>query len=605
MQQLRINDFIDAMNIKTLNLKFFLQITLLSQSGRRCLKGHWMLAAILVFITGLSSNDSLEAQTNNLESKKLTILSVRVDDKSFPTRVNQEVRVGANPETVTFNFGPLTNSDWLPNRLRYRLDGYENAWHEGDATMNFSVRFYNTKGDQVSQKVFNINGESAGWDGSLKNSPLTHRRETVTIPRRASRLMAVISSAGPPATEGIYVVANLVVSEIESNNLSGAALLESPLDQPRESYNSEGIPSGWARDGLNPSMAKIVSIGHDPVARAFAILDDDPISHAEWRNSLGTAPQVTPGGKLVLEWNEMYSMGLSDIRTATYQKLSPGTYNFQVQEINIYGIPTGIETSLKLIVSPPFWATAWFWSVVLAIFVMAVIGLVRYVTWRKMRDELMALKSQQALEQERVRIAQDIHDDLGARVTQISLLSAMAQDNLEFSEKARSEFAQVSQMSRDLVAALYETVWAVNPENDNLDAMGNYICQMVTTVCDQSHLRCRFYVSELPEKPPISSQTRHNLSMAVKEAVHNVIKHAKASEVIIRIEFAGEVLHISVSDNGCGFQISGQVSGNGLINMRRRLEDIGGTCLIESEPGKGTTIHMRLTVSKSLAHLGF
>ncbi len=215
-----------------------------------------------------------------------------------------------------------------------------------------------------------------------------------------------------------------------------------------------------------------------------------------------------------------------------------------------------------------------------ATFIVAVVGLVRYLTWHKVRRELIVLKSQQALERERLRIAQDIHDDLGARVTQISLLSAMAQDNSEFSEKARLEFAQVSQMSRDLVAALYETVWAVNPENDNLDAMGNYICQMVTMLCERSQLRCRFYVSDLPKNPQVSSQSRHNLSMVVKEAVHNVIKHAKASEVVIRIEFTGEVLHISISDDGCGFQIAEQASGHGLINMKRRLEDIGGTCSI-------------------------
>jgi signal transduction histidine kinase len=563
-----------------------------------------ILAAILVCVIWGSIAGPLNAQTSsNNGGKELAISSVQVNDKVIPIRPNQALKLGANAGDVVFGFGPVANSDWMPNRLRYKLDGYDSAWHEGDGEMNFTVRFYNRTGDyQVSQKVFNVVGDSAGWNGSLKNSSMTHRRETVTVPPGGSRLMVVISSAGPAATEGVYVVANLIVSETVSNEFPPVTLIVSPLDGQREISNAEQAPAGWARDGTHPSMAKIVSIGRDPVVKAFAVLDNDPISHAEWRTSLSTAPRVTSGAKIVLEWNEMYSMGVGNASGATYRRLPPGRYDFRVQEVDIFGKPTGVETALAVVVSPPFWRTTWFWSVVSAALMGGGLGIVRYITRRKMRAELLVLKSQQALEQERLRIAQDIHDDLGARVTQISLLSAMAQDNVEFSEKARSEFAQVSQMSRELVAALYETVWAVNPENDNLDAMGNYICQMVTTLCERPRLGCRFYVSDLPKKPQISSQTRHNLTMAVKEAVNNVIKHAGASEVVVRIEFGREGLRVSVSDDGCGFQVPGHVAGgNGLTNMMRRLEEIGGTCSIQSEPGKGTAIQFCLGVNKPLA----
>jgi signal transduction histidine kinase len=557
--------------------------------------------AILALGIFCSMAGLLNAQMVNKEVNQLAISSVQVNDKVIPVRLNQSLKLGAHAGDVVFRFG-AANSDRLPNRLRYKLDGYESAWREGGGEMSFTVRFYNRTGDQVSQKVFTVTGNSAGWNESLKNSTLTHRRETVTVPPGASKLMVVISSAGPPETEGVYVVANLMVSETESNAFPTAALIASPLDEQREISNPEQAPVGWTRDGTHPSMARIVSIGRDPVVRAFAVLDDDPISHAEWRNSLSMAPKVTPGAKLVLEWNEMYSVGMGDASSATYRKLPPGRYDFRVQEVNIFDMPTGVETGLKVVVPPPFWRTTWFWSLVSAALMAGVLGVVRYVIWRKMRAEVLILRSQQALEQERLRIAQDIHDDLGARVTQISLLSAMAQDNLEFSEKARSEFAQVSQMSRELVSALYETVWAVNPENDNLDAMGNYICQMVTTLCERPRLRCRFYVSDLPKNPQISSQTRHNLSMAVKEAVNNVIKHARASEIIVRIEFDREALRVSVSDDGCGFHLSGHATGgNGLTNMKRRLEEIGGSCSIQSEPGKGTTILLWLTVNKPAA----
>src|SRR5262249_4433540 len=151
-----------------------------------------------------------------------------------------------------------------------------------------------------------------------------------------------------------------------------------------------------------------------------------------------------------------------------------------------------------------------------------VVGSSRYAAWYRMRREVAHLRQQGALEQERLRIAQDIHDDLGARVTQIALLSGMAQDNPALPEPARAEFNQVSRLTRDLISALYETVWAVNPENDNLDALGNFLCQVLNDLCNQARLRCRLEVTDLPRNIQVSSQTRHNIMMAVKEAVHNV-----------------------------------------------------------------------------------
>jgi signal transduction histidine kinase len=151
-------------------------------------------------------------------------------------------------------------------------------------------------------------------------------------------------------------------------------------------------------------------------------------------------------------------------------------------------------------------------------------------------------------------------------------------------------------MSRELVAALYETVWAVNPENDNLEAQGNYLCQMVNQLCERTPIRCRFNVLGLPHEIQVSSQTRHNINMAVKEAVHNIIKHSSASEINVRMAYEAGILNISVEDNGAGFQQDAKAGGHGINNMKQRLANIGGTCYIESQPGKGTTVLMRLAI---------
>jgi len=224
---------------------------------------------------------------------------------------------------------------------------------------------------------------------------------------------------------------------------------------------------------------------------------------------------------------------------------------------------------------------------------------VRYLAWHRMRRAMFQLEQQRALERERLRIARDIHDDLGARVTEISLLSGMAENNLGFSEQARGEFSGISLKSRDLVAALYETVWAVNPENDNLEAVGNYLRQRITSQCTQAQLRCRLHISQLPRNIEISSRIRHNISMAAREAMHNVIKHARASQVTVHISFSEMLLTVSIQDDGCGFDITTIPTGNGLVNMKQRLEDIGGSCLIENAPTTGTTVQFRLLVHPS------
>jgi signal transduction histidine kinase len=530
------------------------------------------------------------AATNTLE-----IQSVSVNGKLVPFRGRESVRLGPFPGNIVFNFGLATNAHPPSLRLRYLLDGYENTWHEARAEMGLTVRFYNNSGDQISQNFYPVNGESTGWTGSLKSSSLTHRRETLVVPPQATRLLVVISSAGPPDSIGIYVVANLLVSK-SSDSPGNTILLQSPFDNDRNDRADDDPPAGWMHDGTRPSMAQIVKFGQDPQTRAFAILDEDPASHAEWHNILESAPAVTPGDRLVVEWNEMYSMGLGSSRTASYGNLPAGHYTFRVRAVDFMGLPAGAEAAVNVFIPQPVWKTPWFWGVVMVVVAGMMLGISRYFVWHRMRREMVRLKHQRALEQERLRIAHDIHDDLGARVTQISLLSAMAQENPAFPDKARADFDKVSKMSRELVSALYETVWAVNPENDNLEALGNYLCQMVKQLCEPTMLRCRFHVLDLPPDVQVSSQTRHNISLAVKEAVHNLIKHAKASEVTVRMAFAAGVLEVSVHDDGSGFQPAENIPGNGLSNMKQRLQNIGGSCLVESRPGQGTTVRLRLRI---------
>lgn len=529
------------------------------------------------------------------------IESVSVDGRSIAVEGRSILRLPPHPGLLTFVISGITNANHQTLRIRHRLDGYDNAWQDANVFMYLTLRFFDDAGNQVAQSIFRVQGESAGWRGSFASSEFTHRREAVLVPPRATNVRAAISSAGPPTTVGFYAVKDLVIARASAGRSSPEVLLR--LNPGTDSKGTAQAPAGWVRDGLNPGMAIIVRSPREPASGALAILDDDPNAHAEWRTVKEFAT-VRPGQRLLLEWDEMFSMGEGIARTVNYSKLRAGDYRFRVVATTPLGVPTSEEGSVAILVPVPYWQTPWFWALVLLLGAGATGGSYRYLAWQHMRRELARSENQRLLEHERVRIAQDIHDDLGARVTQISLVSGLAQSDPLLPEKARTEFDAISKMSRELVAALYETVWAVNPENDNLDALGNHICQMVDNVCEQAQLRRRLRVSQLPSDLHVSSHVRHNLCLAVKEAVHNVIKHAKASELSVQVDLEGSALLICVKDDGCGFSPERVGAGNGLANMKRRLAQIGGSCSIESEPGRGTAVSFRVEVKKELLMKG-
>jgi signal transduction histidine kinase len=527
----------------------------------------------------------------------LEIRSLSVNGQPTPIRDGSKLRLETAPRNVIFGFGANSNATRIL-RTRYRLDGFEENWRQVSGDMSVAVRFTDTNLDQVNESTFHIVGETEGWTGNLDNSPFVHRRETLIVPPGAKSLWIAISSAGPPNTVGVYAITNLVLTRLPVSNEPPVVLMRWSTEARGELVASEWAPTDWVRSGLRAGMAKTALVGPNHACRALMLLDDDPTAHGEWTSRKEAGPAVTPGDRLELAWDGASSIGLAGPANVTYAELPAGFYRFRVNELSLFGTPSDAETSLAFEVPLAYWKTPWFWGLAFLFGISCFAGVYRYVVWKQMRLQLARLESQRALEHERVRIARDIHDDLGARITQISLLSGLAQGDQALSDKARNEFNAISGMARELVSALYETVWAVNPENDNLDALGNYICQMVDNLCEKAQLPRRLRLAELPRDVQISSSVRHNLILGVKEAVHNVIKHAKASEVSVQVELEGQLLTIRVQDNGVGFSTANNHSGNGLANMERRLQQIGGNFSIDSEPGRGTTVCFRTRVNR-------
>ena len=277
-----------------------------------------------------------------------------------------------------------------------------------------------------------------------------------------------------------------------------------------------------------------------------------------------------------------------DRRVAAYNHVPPGHYTFRVAVCNADGVwnETGTTTQLRLL--PHFWETSWF-LVFSGILVLGSVGIgVRYITWRKVQRRMEKLEQQHAIEKERTRIAQDMHDELGSRLTEILLLSESPSTGEQKSEPEVR--AAISDVTREIRRNMDAIVWAVNPANDTLDRTVNYLCNYVVKYLAKASIRCRLDVPDDLPALPVSSETRHNLFLAVKETMNNIARHAQATEVKFYLCYDSSKLLLVIEDNGKGFSTTQSHGGNGLLNIRKRMVAIGGSVVVNSEPGKGTRI---------------
>ncbi len=284
-------------------------------------------------------------------------------------------------------------------------------------------------------------------------------------------------------------------------------------------------------------------------------------------------------------------------RSATYPRLPPGHYEFQVKAANNDGVWNETPIRLAFDVLPAFWQTAWFRLLELVLLISLVLVLVRYLVVLRLRRRLKRLEQAHALERDRARIARDLHDDLGARLTQMAFLTDLAASDPGASGEVESQMREVSRQARQATISLDETVWMVNPEKDSLPHLVEYLAHQSTEFFRRTAINCRQDICVRPPDIPVPGEIRHHIFFAFKEALTNVLKHSNATEVRVRIAVRGTLLWISIRDNGCGYSENSSSPRNGLRNMQRRLESAGGRYRWHSTPGKGTTVILSLNLN--------
>jgi signal transduction histidine kinase len=249
----------------------------------------------------------------------------------------------------------------------------------------------------------------------------------------------------------------------------------------------------------------------------------------------------------------------------------------------------------------PFWQTGWFHLLLASVsglVFLACIVLFFQVAFHK--------KEQRLLNQERARIARDIHDDFGTRLTRLVLESEVAQNELPEQAVARHQFSRISDGLREALGAMDEVLWAVNPRHDTVSDFVTYVCEYAQSFLQPTAIQCWLEVE--PDMPPLEFDLplRRSLLLAVKEAINNAAKHSGATKLLLKIQRQDSGLNVIVEDDGKGFdplQSSGKR--NGIGNMIQRMNEVGGRCAVVSEPGKGCRVEFSIPLTRQPSRLGW
>jgi ligand-binding sensor domain-containing protein/signal transduction histidine kinase len=276
-------------------------------------------------------------------------------------------------------------------------------------------------------------------------------------------------------------------------------------------------------------------------------------------------------------------------RMAYYTNLRPGPYRFHVKAADKHGRWHDHGAVFEFAVAPYLHQT-WFFMGVCALVVIGLSGsLHRYLLNHHRR--LHQLQQEYALEQERARIAQDLHDDLGSSLTEISILSEVARSQVATHPRSDDHIVRIARIARQAVDRFSELIWATNPRNDDLDNLLVYLREHAARFLETSLTQVRLDFPDDAAPRHVSASFRRQLLLVMKEALNNAVKHASAQSVSVSVILVDERLRLTVTDDGVGME-SAQLQGScrGLANMRQRIGDLHGTLSIQSAPGMGTQL---------------
>jgi signal transduction histidine kinase len=293
--------------------------------------------------------------------------------------------------------------------------------------------------------------------------------------------------------------------------------------------------------------------------------------------------------------NENWSVASSNA-SINFVNLPPGNYTLRAKAIFLHGLYPNTEAVYSFVILPPWWQTTWF-KLLLALTTAALIFFtVRFYFKRKLQLQLMTIEKKRAIEKERTRIATDMHDDLGAGLSRIKFLSETIGMKKQQHLPIEEEIDNIRTYSHEMIDKMGEIVWALNEKNDSLEDLLSYTRSYAVEYLQENGILCRVEEPDVIPEMEVSGEFRRNIYLTVKETLHNIVKHAEATEVFIVIEINHQ-LSIDVRDNGIGIDSASlRATGNGLPSMNTRIRQLNGHFEIANDNGTKINIQVPLHV---------
>jgi signal transduction histidine kinase len=281
--------------------------------------------------------------------------------------------------------------------------------------------------------------------------------------------------------------------------------------------------------------------------------------------------------------------------SASYTGIPPGIYTFHVKASNNNDVWNEKGLSVKIIILPAWWQTLFFKIALLLVVLTIIFFATRYYFKQKLKLQQEKFETLKAVESVRSKISMDIHDEIGSQLTKISLMSQRIKLGFEKKKEIDPDLIdKITVSSKEVVGNLGEIIWTVNPKHDNLQSFLSYTRNYISNFFEHTAIECML---NFPEEIPaitIHPDLKHNLFLIIKESLNNIMKHAEASKVDVNFQYTNQTFCLEITDNGKGIgDMNGRDLGNGLMNMKKRMDTVNGKFEIISEKGIGTRITLK------------